>query len=333
VAKGPPQLIDRLLETGADVDAGPGIHGTAISAACVRSDGKLLKLLLASNPKITLNLLCRYGDSPGYRGMPLYIAALRGNYEAVDLLLEAGADPNSNGTIFGDALQVAAALGYDQIVTKLLQHGADPTSMHGSFGTAYSATLTRSEGMYQHAEDGARESIAKSLRSLSKPLTDRSFVWKDAMAAAVLLAKANDVRWLSTFRKEALNALGINGIYGRLTHGQKDAIRAYYYTVPSEEWRDAIQSRLRYVDGSGLWEEIQMAFDLGQSPIWIERPFTSEYNTVYSYHKHFFRATLHYIVTHVGIVHSLNKSRLTQNSPSICLVTNGGWNAPSFLLL
>jgi hypothetical protein len=304
VTNGPARLVSRLLETGADVDAGPGMHGIAISAARFRSDVQLLKLLLASSPTFTLNMPCGYSPHVKDHGTPLYIAAMRGNHEAVDLLLAAGADPNSHGTIFGDALQMAAASGYDEIVEKLLQHGADPTLIHGSFGTAYSATWDRSEGKHLHARDEERKSIAKSLRPLSRPPTDQGFLWKEAMAAAAFLTNASGSWWSRIFETDQWASFYYNAGKG-LTNSQKDAIKAYYYTVPSEQLRDAIQSGLRQVDGYGLWEEIRKAFDLGQSPVWGERSFTTEYNTVYSYRKHYFRASINFISTSVSIVITL----------------------------
>jgi ankyrin repeat protein len=103
------------------------------------SNVELLKLLLARNPKSTLNMSFQWNWRD--HGTPLYIAAMHGNQEVVDLLLDTGADPNSRGKLFGDALQASATLGHEQVVQKLLQHGADPTTIHGSFGTAHLAAL------------------------------------------------------------------------------------------------------------------------------------------------------------------------------------------------
>jgi ankyrin repeat protein len=150
------RLVERLLETGAHVDADPGRCGTAIAAACYRSDLKVLKLLLANSSKITLNTSCQFSVFVHDHETPLCIATRQGNEEAVDLLLEAGANPNSRGKIFGDALQMAAALGYERIVRTLLHHGVDPTSTHGSFGTAYTAALHSSLAQQRKKRPGGR---------------------------------------------------------------------------------------------------------------------------------------------------------------------------------
>ncbi|KAF1842983.1 ankyrin, partial [Cucurbitaria berberidis CBS 394.84] len=108
-----------LLELGANADAQPGTFGTALCTACDGpQDVEMVKLILASGPKDTLNKAC------GTIGTPLHIAASSGHYDTVAVLLGAGADPNAPGGSFGDALQAASVFGHEEIVELLLEHGA-----------------------------------------------------------------------------------------------------------------------------------------------------------------------------------------------------------------
>jgi hypothetical protein len=300
---GATQLVSRLLETGADVDAEPGTCGTVIFAACNDDHTEILKLLLVSSPTTTLNMPCQLSIPNKDRGTPLYIAALHGNQEAVDLLLKAGADPNSGGTIFGDALQMAAASGYEKVVRTLLQNGDDPTLMHESFGTAYLAALHRSEDPDQTGVDEERDRIATLLGPMPEPQTVQGYVWKDAIAAAAtLLAKRYRTPWMDTF--ERASSTGFHHDAGQcLTNSQAAVVKAYYYAVPSQQLRRSVHSVLSGVNGSGLRKAFQEAFDLGQPSVGAERPSSSEYNTMYAYHKHYFRASVYYLIESVrGVI-------------------------------
>lgn len=66
-------------------------------------------------------------------GTPLYFAAQRGHEEVVALLVEGGADVNAV-TRFGTALQIAARGNRTSIVRILLQAGADPNLAGGEEG-------------------------------------------------------------------------------------------------------------------------------------------------------------------------------------------------------
>lgn len=56
----------------------------------------------------------------------LQSAAYNGHLRVVELLLQAGADPNVGGGLFGCPLQAATAQGYNAIIELLIKYGADP---------------------------------------------------------------------------------------------------------------------------------------------------------------------------------------------------------------
>jgi hypothetical protein len=70
---------------------------------------------------------------------PLYYASLAGLTESVGLLLKKGADANTQGGDYGNALQAASLEGHDQIVQRLLEKGADINAQGGHYGNALQA--------------------------------------------------------------------------------------------------------------------------------------------------------------------------------------------------
>ena len=77
-----------------------------------------------------LVLLLEYGAraqvANEYGDTPLHIACFRRNYEASEILLQSGADPNVQNSRKGETpLHVAVYSGSAEIVELLLRHGAN----------------------------------------------------------------------------------------------------------------------------------------------------------------------------------------------------------------
>jgi ankyrin repeat protein len=75
----------------------------------------------------------------GYYGNALQAASYNGHDQAVQRLLEKGADVNAQGGRYGNALQAASAEGHDQTVRQLLEKGADVNAQGGRYGNALQA--------------------------------------------------------------------------------------------------------------------------------------------------------------------------------------------------
>jgi ankyrin repeat protein len=75
---------------------------------------------------------------------PLYYASGAGLEGIVRRLLEAGADPNSKGGMFGSALQAASYYGHATIVENLLSAGANPNIRGGVYTIPLSTAVSRS---------------------------------------------------------------------------------------------------------------------------------------------------------------------------------------------
>ncbi len=74
------------------------------------------------------------GDESPNSLTPLFFAAERGHLDAVDLLVDSGADLNAL-TSRGSALHIAARRGRTEIVETLLRRGADPNLLGGDLRT------------------------------------------------------------------------------------------------------------------------------------------------------------------------------------------------------
>ena len=152
-AAGQAVLVELLLAHQADInakDTGPGNHGdlrsdaptrgaTPLVVAILRKQPEIVKLLLAH--KADIHFECEISDNSNplpqgqVRGYPLGVAVEGGIPAIVDLLLKAGADPNSRGEVSSNGaggfvpctpLLLATWNGSEAIARSLLAAKADP---------------------------------------------------------------------------------------------------------------------------------------------------------------------------------------------------------------
>ncbi len=110
-----------LLDNGANVNARDSTGTTALLHAVKRGKTEMAKLLLQRGANCTL------GDYD--RDLtPLMAAALTGNAEAAQEILNFGADVNARNTMGETALIVAAQEGHTAVAKLFLAHGADATA-------------------------------------------------------------------------------------------------------------------------------------------------------------------------------------------------------------
>jgi ankyrin repeat protein len=118
-AKGYSDMVELLLDQGADVDAearSRSRHGNALEAASRMGHKQVVKLLLDNMAYINAK--------SDYCGTALGVASIKGYDQIVELLLSNGANVNAPG-IFGLALSCAVSGGYAEIVALLIHNGAD----------------------------------------------------------------------------------------------------------------------------------------------------------------------------------------------------------------
>lgn len=84
-------ILEILLEAGADPNIRGGIYGTALQAACFLQDGDAVVEILLENGART--------DVRGFSGYPLHVACAFGSLRMVEMLIKAGADVNQLGKL------------------------------------------------------------------------------------------------------------------------------------------------------------------------------------------------------------------------------------------
>lgn len=127
-------LLKTLLELGAAVDLPDGSGNTPLHLAAEPGRLAFLQGLL---PKVTPAQL----NQPNLHGhSPLHAAILNNNLEAVQALIDEGADMRLTDFHGKNALHLAAARGYAHIVQALLAAGADKTSKTSDGKTALELT-------------------------------------------------------------------------------------------------------------------------------------------------------------------------------------------------
>ncbi|KAI1330207.1 hypothetical protein F5Y16DRAFT_415646 [Xylariaceae sp. FL0255] len=99
----------------------------------------------------------------------LYYASFAGLLDAVQSLIDQGADVNARGGHYGNPLQAASYRGHENIVRVLLDNGADINAQCGFYGNALQAAL--SEGY---------ENIAKLLNGYGSDESDTMSIISDA---------------------------------------------------------------------------------------------------------------------------------------------------------
>ncbi|KAJ5093256.1 hypothetical protein N7456_009117 [Penicillium angulare] len=141
--KGHLEAVKALIDAGAEVNESQlGSNGSALVAAIDgQEEGNLeiIKLLLERGADVNLPV------GPDYE-YPLTAASFFDLVDTMEVLIEAGANVNNNGGMYGTALQAAASWGKEDACVVLLGHGADPDIVGGRYGTALQAAYT--EGYY-----------------------------------------------------------------------------------------------------------------------------------------------------------------------------------------
>ncbi|KAL6831718.1 ankyrin repeat-containing domain protein [Trichoderma camerunense] len=130
------EMMQLLLDHGAEVNAQGGYYGTALNAACHGFRTARATLLLDHGANVNAEG-GKYGTA-----LQAAVCAGRHNPAIVQLLLDRGANMNAKGGEYGTALQAACALSHSPtIVQLLLDRGANVNAEGGKYGTALQAAL------------------------------------------------------------------------------------------------------------------------------------------------------------------------------------------------
>ncbi|KAF7349501.1 HET-domain-containing protein [Mycena sanguinolenta] len=120
-------IVNLLLEKGANINILSGYHGSPLAAASVNGKMDIVWLLLEKGANINL--------VGGNYSSPLTVACCR-SLNIVQLFLEKGGDVNLVGGKYGSPLVAASSFGNLNIVQLLLKKGANINLVGGEDGTA-----------------------------------------------------------------------------------------------------------------------------------------------------------------------------------------------------
>jgi ankyrin repeat protein len=141
-AGGNEDLVERLLDLGADVNApDSGRYANALQVASAGGHEQVVKLLLARGADVNAQ--------GGKYGNALQVASDNGHAEVVQLLLDRGAHVNAQGGYYENALQAASYRGYEKVVQLLLDRKADVNAQGG--GRFKNALQAASAGGHEKA--------------------------------------------------------------------------------------------------------------------------------------------------------------------------------------
>lgn len=114
--KGDPEIVNKLLDAGAEVDSGRK-YGNALQEAAASGSLEVAGVLIAAGADIDAR--------GGTAGSAINAAAWRGYYDIVELLLTMGATIRFNDDKFGGALALAESMGHTKVVDLILDYAPD----------------------------------------------------------------------------------------------------------------------------------------------------------------------------------------------------------------
>lgn len=126
--------LRNALDSGADVNAFTGLHGTPLAAACARGDSMTVRILLENGADINVK---------GAFGHPLGIASKNGHGNVIGMMVKTGAYAKISDEVVNGALQSACAGRHHHLVRYLLANGADANFPGGEYGTALQAACAK----------------------------------------------------------------------------------------------------------------------------------------------------------------------------------------------
>ena len=145
---GSEDIVKLLLSRGANVRGREGRHGSCLEAAIMRDHSALTRFLIDAGANMNFSGTLEELQERDYGfGGPLSGSIWYKQEGLTELLLQRGANPNWPGRRhYGTPLQEAISRNDDEAVNLLLQYGADVNLIGGSDGSALAAAISASGG-------------------------------------------------------------------------------------------------------------------------------------------------------------------------------------------
>jgi ankyrin repeat protein len=249
-------MVDALVAAGADVDGANQYGITPLLQASLTGDAAVIGRLIAGGAATEL----AHPD-----GMtPLMAAAQAGRIEAVEILLEHGADPNASDRFQAQtALMWAAAEGHADVVDALLVAGADPNAQAHVNSLSERKNADFPSGGFTALMYAVRNGYEDIVRRLANSGADLNLRNGDG-ASAMMIAIVNDRFDLAA----SLIELGADVNDGSLYHAveMRDATTDWYA-------RDGSRLRANHDNAHSALDLIAMLLDAGADP---NRQFTGQ---------------------------------------------------------
>ncbi|KAJ6605153.1 ankyrin repeat domain-containing protein [Mycena vulgaris] len=201
-SRGHEWIVQHLITQGADVNSQGGGYGNALQATTLNGHEQIVQLLIAKGADVN-------SQGGGY-GNALQAAALNGQEQILQLLIDKGADVNAQGGHYGNALQAATLNGHELVVQLLINKGADVNSQGGVFGNALQAASYRGHKL-----------IVQFLNDKGADVNAQGGHYGNALQAAalnghelvvqLLINKGADVNSQGGYYRNALQAATSNG--------------------------------------------------------------------------------------------------------------------------
>ncbi|KAJ6574458.1 ankyrin repeat-containing domain protein [Mycena capillaripes] len=125
------QMVQLLVEHGANVNAQGGTYHTAMQAASHSGHKNIVQLLIEHGANVNAQ--------GGRYHTAMQAASHSGHKNIVQLLIEHDGNINAQGGRWHTALQAASHSGHETIVQQLIDHGANANAQGGTYDTALQA--------------------------------------------------------------------------------------------------------------------------------------------------------------------------------------------------
>ena len=193
------QIVQLLLDQGADINAQIGRYGNALCTAIYNSDDKMVQMLLDKGADV---------DTQSNYGSALQAASYANNDKLMQMLLEKEVDINVRSEMYGIALKAASDGGHERVVQMLFDKGVDMDAQ--DYGTAlWLASFNNHDNVVQMLLDkGADVKAQGGYHGITLQAASGEGQNK---VAQILLDKGADVNAQGGEYGNALQAASLNG--------------------------------------------------------------------------------------------------------------------------